>query len=299
MLGIREVKCYFCGEKYSYLLDSCPNCGAENRGNIVQESEDEGSTNTTTETDLSNTYDASEYDATKVPKTIQQMKEWVYANNIPVAQMHVYIGALYKGPKAFGIYKDADGQITVYKNKANGKQVVHYQGVDEEYAVRELYNKMQELMHENNYNPETNTRINMYNSSAKHLSTASDAEKHNSCNAEEFEQQQQARKVVMTITTFFFVVIIIRLILLMILNFGPFFLDYMIDAQNNQSYNDVYHQDDSSYRYSNDSYDDYDDNDDYSYDSYDSYDDDYDYDSYDDYDDDYDYDWDIDWDSDW
>ena len=81
----------------------------------------------------------------KVPKTIEELKAWAKAMNLPLADMRTFIGEDYRGPKAFGIYKDPDdGTFVVYKNKADGSRAVRYKGSDEAYAVNELYMKMKE-----------------------------------------------------------------------------------------------------------------------------------------------------------
>ena len=45
-------------------------------------------------------------------------------------------------PKAFGIYKDSDGNFVVYKNKGDGTRAERYRGKDEAYAVNEIYQKL-------------------------------------------------------------------------------------------------------------------------------------------------------------
>ena len=61
--------------------------------------------------------------------------------------MHVHIGEDYKEPKAFGIYRDAaSGHFVVYKNKADGQRAVRYEGMDEAYAVNELYQKIRSMV---------------------------------------------------------------------------------------------------------------------------------------------------------
>lgn len=45
----------------------------------------------------------------------------------------------FRQPKAFGIYKDSDGNFVVYKNKGDGTRAEHYRGKGEAYAVNEIY----------------------------------------------------------------------------------------------------------------------------------------------------------------
>ncbi len=126
-----QIKCDYCG---NYIPDTepvCPNCGAPNNG--VKRTADE------------------------VPHTIEQLKEYVAKNNIPVDQLRFFIGVDYKEAKAFGIYKDEDtGNFVVYKNKGDGERAVRYEGKDEAYAVNEIYQKLKEK--ENDYKYYTKVR---------------------------------------------------------------------------------------------------------------------------------------------
>ena len=99
-------------------VEKCPNCGGPN--NKLHRS-----TSTT-------------------PKTIEELKAYVQANNVPVERMHFHIGEDYKGAKAFGIYKNGKGETVVYKNKADGSRAIRYQGKDEAYGVKEIFTKMRE-----------------------------------------------------------------------------------------------------------------------------------------------------------
>ncbi len=81
--------------------------------------------------------------ADKQPKTIEELKEWYVAHNLPPEEKtRFFIGKDIKEPKAFGIYKDINGDFVVYKNKADGTRAIRYQGVDEGYAVNELYQRL-------------------------------------------------------------------------------------------------------------------------------------------------------------
>ncbi|MBR4732387.1 MAG: hypothetical protein IK081_06420 [Lachnospiraceae bacterium] len=79
-----------------------------------------------------------------VPKTIGEFKAYVRENNVPLEKIHMHLDEDYHGAKAFGIYRDGD-EVIVYKNKADGSRAIHYQGLDEAYAVSELYLKMREM----------------------------------------------------------------------------------------------------------------------------------------------------------
>lgn len=75
------------------------------------------------------------------PQTITELKRYCRKNRVPLNQLRFFIGYDYRPPKAFGIYQYGD-HFVVYKNKADGTRVVHYDGVSEQYAVRELYHKL-------------------------------------------------------------------------------------------------------------------------------------------------------------
>ena len=77
-----------------------------------------------------------------VPKTIEELKAFAKAKNLPLEEMRFFIGVDYKEPKGFGIYEDQDGNFIVYKNKGDGTRAERYRGKDEAYAVNEIYQKM-------------------------------------------------------------------------------------------------------------------------------------------------------------
>ncbi len=126
-----QIKCDYCG---NYIPDTepvCPNCGAPNNG--VKRTADEA------------------------PHTIEQLKEYVAKNNVPVDQLRFFIGEDYREAKAFGIYKDeSTGNFIVYKNKGDGERAVRYEGKDEAYAVNEIFLKLKEK--ENDYKYYTKVR---------------------------------------------------------------------------------------------------------------------------------------------
>ncbi|MBR3307449.1 MAG: hypothetical protein IKI75_09395 [Lachnospiraceae bacterium] len=110
-----DVKCDFCNGYFDDQQENCPFCGAPN--NHIRRNSDQ------------------------IPKTIEELKQFCAQKNVPVKQMHFYIGENYTGPKAFGIYRDGD-RVVVYKNKSDGSRAVRYEGEDEAYAVNEIYQKM-------------------------------------------------------------------------------------------------------------------------------------------------------------
>ncbi len=111
-----KTKCSFCGSFISDTDEICPNCGAVNE-NLMRS-------------------------ADGIPKTIEELKAFSDKHNLPLKDMRFFLGENFKEPKAFGIYKDDDGNFVVYKNKADGSRAVRYQGKDEAYAVNEIYQKM-------------------------------------------------------------------------------------------------------------------------------------------------------------
>ncbi|MDO4853389.1 MAG: zinc ribbon domain-containing protein, partial [Clostridia bacterium] len=56
------------------------------------------------------------------PRTIEELKEYCAERDMPLLRMRFFIGEDYRGPKAFGIYKDGAGKVIVYKNKADGSR---------------------------------------------------------------------------------------------------------------------------------------------------------------------------------
>ncbi len=123
-----KVKCDYCGSLIDDGLSACPNCGASmptaNRTSSGQ------------------------------PKTIEDLKKWYQARKLPPENVtRFFIGKNIKEPKAFGIYKDSNGDFVVYKNKGNGERSIRYQGKDEGYAVNEFYQRLRvEIADQKSYN---------------------------------------------------------------------------------------------------------------------------------------------------
>ena len=112
-----KIKCEYCESFIDDTETSCPNCWATNE-NMKRV-------------------------ANGVPTTIEELKDYCVEHNLPISMMRFYIGENYKLPKAYGIYKDeVTGECVVYKNKANGERAIRYQGLDEAYAVNEIYLKL-------------------------------------------------------------------------------------------------------------------------------------------------------------
>ena len=117
-----KIQCDYCGNTYEDTQEKCPSCGAPNPSH-----QNEGK-----------------------PKTIEDLKMWYSRRNLPAPEItRFFIGIDYKEPKAFGIYKDENGDFIVYKNKADGSRAVRYKGKDEQYAVNELYQRLKdEIVHQ-------------------------------------------------------------------------------------------------------------------------------------------------------
>ena len=118
----RQVICRYCGASILTLNRFCPNCGAAN----------------------------PEYTPPStgpiIPETIAQLQEYCEIHRLPLKDIHFHIGENYTKPKAIGIFQSGDS-FTVYKNMADGTRLIRYQGNDEAYAVKEVYLKLQEVLH--------------------------------------------------------------------------------------------------------------------------------------------------------
>ena len=78
------------------------------------------------------------------PKTIEELQDYCDRNGFEAHRTRFFVGEDYREPKAFGIYKDPEtGEFIVYKNKDNGVRAIRYQGYNEEFAVSELYDRLQ------------------------------------------------------------------------------------------------------------------------------------------------------------
>lgn len=79
------------------------------------------------------------------PTTIEELKQWYAARHLPPEEVtRFFIGKNIEEPKAFGIYKDEQGECVVYKNKASGERSIRYQGPDEAFAVGELLQRLKD-----------------------------------------------------------------------------------------------------------------------------------------------------------
>lgn len=142
------IKCEHCG---TYMDDGdkfCPMCGAPN----PEQPQEESPLTLDPNAEEEQLHQATEEvlhradQALGVPQTMEELRRFADRHNLPLSQMHMHLGEDYRGPKAYGIYRDESGQFVVYKNKADGQRAVRYQGPDEARAVRELYEKMREQL---------------------------------------------------------------------------------------------------------------------------------------------------------
>ena len=130
-----KIKCDFCDSMIDETETSCPHCGAPLSG-------------------VNRTAGTS-------PQTIEQLRDWYIARNLPPEEVtRFFIGKDIRDPKAFGIYKNSNGDFVVYKNKSDGTRAIRYQGSDEAYAVNELYQRLRSQIEDqkrlNNSRPRSN-----------------------------------------------------------------------------------------------------------------------------------------------
>ena len=136
-----DRKCEFCEKYYDDILDSCPYCGCANpraKKEIVSATGDEGTITLTDEN-----AGAGLVETPEIPETLEQLQAYFDRLGLSSEKTRFFVGVDYKKPKAFGIYRDQYGKVTLYKNKANGERAVRYEGYDEAFAVRELYDRFQ------------------------------------------------------------------------------------------------------------------------------------------------------------
>ncbi len=114
-----KIRCEYCGQMFNDTLEKCPNCGAPNEA-VVRKSGNQ-------------------------PLTIEELQKWYRDHGLPSYETtRFFIGINYKQPRAFGIYKKANGDCVVYKNKDNGERAIRYEGSDEAYAVNEIYQRLKQ-----------------------------------------------------------------------------------------------------------------------------------------------------------
>lgn len=125
-------KCEYCGSTITSNDQKCPNCGATNPVYVE--------------------------DTPRVilaPHTIEELQEYCAERGMPLLRMRFFIGEDFREPKAFGIYREPDGKVIVYKNKDNGQRAIRYEGYDEAKGVNELYLKLLSECHNRGIYPDT------------------------------------------------------------------------------------------------------------------------------------------------
>ena len=130
-----KIQCDYCDNTYEDTLYNCPHCGARN---------------------------PSHNDGDVRPRTIEELKKWYSDHNLPPYETtRFFIGINYKGPKAFGIYKDGN-KFVVYKNKADGSRAIRYEGEDEQYAVHELWQRLKDEIVNQKNNQKNTAKTGLY-----------------------------------------------------------------------------------------------------------------------------------------
>lgn len=208
-----KIQCQYCGSMIQDTMDKCPNCGASNP-NVVRVASD-------------------------TPKTIEELQQWYKDRGLPSYETtRFFIGTDYKKARAFGIYKDEDGNFVVYKNKDNGERAIRYKGNDEAYAVNELFMRLkQEIIEQKSLKVRNGQTISK-----------------NTSNDNSFSSNiKRIIKLISIGVTVYFVVIVIIGILVMIFDHSPSKGYYQYDGT---TYYNISGDSDSGWYYY-DSYDDW------------------------------------------
>ncbi len=64
------------------------------------------------------------------PKTLSELQQFCAQQQLPLDRMRFCIGYDSNTPRMFGICRTPEGELLVYKNKADGSRAVRYQGPD-------------------------------------------------------------------------------------------------------------------------------------------------------------------------
>lgn len=112
-----KIKCDYCGNLIDDTNEKCPQCGSVNK--------------------------KVKRTANGAPTTMEGLERFANERGLPLKKMRFFIGEDFRGPRAYGIYKDIlSGDYIVYKNHSDASRSVRYKGPDEAYAVNELYQKL-------------------------------------------------------------------------------------------------------------------------------------------------------------
>ena len=143
---MKHCVCEYCGERFEQGLERCPHCGGRNRSAAPASgnAETQSARPPVPESVVLPAAAQEPKKQRKKPRTIEELQEFARERQLPLEQMRFHLGEDYRAPKAYGIFREDDGSVTVYKNKADGSRAIRYHGTDEAYAVNELLLKMRE-----------------------------------------------------------------------------------------------------------------------------------------------------------
>ena len=140
--------CPRCGARITSRRLTCPECGYVLPPEVIQNSS--GLANPSygvAEAGEGETVPPEEPEELIVhPTTIEELKLYGKQKGMPLIKMRFFIGVDYREPRAFGIYRDGENVI-VYKNKDNGQRAIRYRGMDEAFAVNEIFQKLLDECH--------------------------------------------------------------------------------------------------------------------------------------------------------
>lgn len=88
-----------------------------------------------------------ENEDSRVPVTIEELKDLCAQRGINLYQLGFYLGSDHIGPNAYGVYKDYwTSDFIVYKNIEDGSKEVLYQGQDEATAVSKINEQLRNTL---------------------------------------------------------------------------------------------------------------------------------------------------------
>ena len=112
-----DCKCPYCHHRYSDDSVSCPHCGTPN-----DRFRDEW------------------------PKTIHELRDYCSVHGIETERMRVYLGRKSSKAKAYGIYRNHNGDYAVYKNLDDETREISFTSADETEAVYVMYQKLGRIL---------------------------------------------------------------------------------------------------------------------------------------------------------
>lgn len=88
-----------------------------------------------------------ENEDSRVPVTIEELKDLCTQRGINLYQLGFYLGSDHIGPNAYGIYKDYwTNDFIVYRNIEDGSKTVLYQGQDEKEAIEKISEQLNKVL---------------------------------------------------------------------------------------------------------------------------------------------------------